>query len=97
MKRTFAGLIISGVMLSAGAAYAESVAVPSAANEFSVSVYRRTDDMQARTGAAQPVYPSTAMEHGSAGENRVEPRGIGQSPSIGSTRSAFPTSANEVL
>jgi hypothetical protein len=83
-------------MLAAGVANAQSV-FPSSSNEVSPTGYVQNVEgiSHAGMGAAQPVYPTAAIEHGPVREVMVAPRSTGARPSMATSTSAFPTSARE--
>ena len=94
-------IVIAGLLVGAGTAQAAGTAFPSSAIEVPSSLYAETlqhETARALTGAAQPVFPSVAMEHGSSLDARIESRRAAHSPSVGSRASpVFPVSAIEVL
>jgi hypothetical protein len=95
-KRKLAGVIVTGLLLSAGAVNAASP-FPSSTNEVSPTGYVQNVDGPSRTdmGAAQPVFPTAAIEHGPQREVYVDVRSAGARPSIAGARTPFPVSVSE--
>ena len=94
-KRKLATVVITGLFLGTGAA--QAFAFPSAAQEFSASLYvqgSRGATHSASAGATRPVFPTAAKEHGPALEY-VEVRATQIRPSLAGGASVFPLSVNE--
>jgi hypothetical protein len=95
LKRKLTNAVVTGLLLTAGAANAASV-FPSSTNEVSPTGYvvGIEGTMQASTGASQPVYPSAAIEQSGVRESYVAAaRGV--RPSVAAGASVFPSSVNE--
>ena len=95
LKRKLATVVITGLFLGAGASQAS--VFPSAAQEFSASLYAdgsRPAMHSANAGATGSVFPTAAKEHGPVREY-VDVRPAGITPSIARGSSVFPSSVNE--
>ena len=94
-------IVIAGLLAGAGVANAAGTAFPSSANEVSPSLYADSLPHATRAdvaGAAHPVFPTAAIEHGSARHATIEVQRLDRTPSVaGSVAPAFPVSAIEVL
>jgi hypothetical protein len=95
LKRKLANAVITGLLLTAGAANAASV-FPSSTNEVSATGYAVGIEgtMQASTGATHPVFPSAAIEQSGVRESYAAvTRGV--RPGVAAAGSVFPSSVNE--
>ena len=101
MKLKIANVIVTGLLLGAGAVHAAGTAFPTSANEVTPSLYAdtiKTETLRAGGGATQPVFPNAAREHAAALDFYRSVRSAGTSPSIaGGAASVFPSSAIEIL
>lgn len=86
-------LLVAGLLLGAGVAQA---AGPASVSEVPASWYAdRITTSQSLTGAARPVYPTAAYEHGPLLYRGVEVQSPLKRPSIAGSIVPFPASPNE--
>lgn len=85
-------LLLAGVLLGAGAAQAGS---PSAAPEVPGAWYaERIETVPMARGAAGPVFPTAAYEHGPAGHHPLLSPTVAR-PTMAGGQRPFPASPNE--
>ena len=92
-KSKLAGVVVAGLLLSAGAVNAASV-FPSSANEVSPTGLTQNIEGLA-TSATLPMVPSAAYEHGPLRDVQVTARSTGARPSIAGMISPYPSAARE--
>ena len=94
-------IVIAALLVGAGAARAGGITTPSSVSEVPPSLYADTlphATSRNVTGAAHPIFPTAAFEHGPAYDSNVQVRRVGPSPSAaGSSTPVFPGSAIEFL